>query len=428
MNQHQNNCSIIGGGISGLYFALKYNEKYPKRVCSIYESYKVPGGRIATSYTKEGQYERGAARFNNHHTTLLRLIKKFNKTPMIIPTAPIFLPKDKKYCKNIETFKSMWETINKDIFSKTSKKQLINTTLYELMIKYKTREFADLFLHLFNYHAEIKHMNADLARILLEEDIRPDLIFYYLKEGLESLIQSIVKYLKSRGVNIYTNHTIFRYHKLNNPDGHIITGINKDTTSKNFFVISEKIVFACNRKCIETIDINNINTQFFKKYLEYTNTQSLNRIFALYPKNKNKSIWFENVPKIVTDSDIGFIIPSNSSTGLIQISYTDSGRSDKWWKLYKQNNNNFKKILHNEVKSLFPSKDIPEPLWVKSYYWKDGGTYWNIGVNVEQFLLTNRKSLAKQDIFIVGEAFSMRPAWMEGGLRSVDYVFTNNMI
>lgn len=428
MNQHQNNCSIIGGGISGLYFALKYNEKYPKHTCSIYESYKTPGGRIATSYTKEGQYERGAARFNNHHTTLLSLIKQFNKTPMKIPSSPTFIPKDKKYCKNIETFDSMWKVIRNDIFSKTTKKELIHSTLYELMIKYKSKEFADLFLHLFNYHAEIKHMNADLARILLEEDIHPDLVFYYLKEGLQSLIESITSYLIKRGVKIYTDHTIFRYHKMKNPDGHIITGINKNTNPQNFFVISENVVFACNRKCIENLDINNLNTNFFQSYLNNTNTQSLNRIFALYPKNKTNSIWFNNIPKIKSDSDIGFIIPANSSSGLIQISYTDSERSDKWWKLYKQNNEKFKKILHNEVKNLFPNKDIPEPLWIKSYYWKHGGTYWNTGVNVEKFLLTNRKLLSNQNIFIVGEAFSMRPAWIEGGLRSVDYVFANRLI
>lgn len=422
---------IIGGGISGLYFALKYNEKYPNKKCCILESYKTTGGRIATSYTDDGQFERGAARFNNHHRILLQLIKKFKKTPAEIPSSYTFIPKDKKY-KNIRipTFTEMWSEINKDILSKKSRNQLINNTLYNILIAEKGKEYADLFLHVFNYHAEIKYMNAFLTKLLLEEDINPDLTFYYLKEGLQSLTDDITDFLKQRNIDIKTNHTVLRYHRIQNKKAHAISGINKNGDPTDFFMISQNVVFACNRNAIETIEFTGIpKDNFFNTYLNNTTIQSLHRIFALYPTNKNKS-WFTNIPKIKTDGNLGFIIPSNSKTGLIQISYTDSDRSDYWRKLFLKDKSNslVKKEISKELKTLFPKKNIPQPTWVKSYYWKGGGTYWNVGVDVENFLLSNRHSMAKYNLYAVGEAFSMRPAWIEGGLLSVEYVFDKKLI
>ena len=62
---------IIGGGITGLYCALKLSEKHK---IILFDDRNYIGGRI---YTKN-QLEMGAARFNNTHKNLLSLIQKYN--------------------------------------------------------------------------------------------------------------------------------------------------------------------------------------------------------------------------------------------------------------------------------------------------------------------------------------------------------------
>ena len=62
---------VVGGGISGLYCALKLSEKH--KVVLIDERDYL-GGRIKTQH----KMELGAARFNSSHTILLSLIKRYD--------------------------------------------------------------------------------------------------------------------------------------------------------------------------------------------------------------------------------------------------------------------------------------------------------------------------------------------------------------
>lgn len=416
---------IVGGGISGIYFADRYLRKYPKRKIAIIEKYGDVGGRLATSFTKDGQYERGGARFNNHHSVLISLIRRFNKTSIPIDSYYRFIPKQKKYCNNPYDFPALWEIIKRDVFAKKTKKELIDNTLYDLLVKEKGKDFAELFSHIFNYESELSWMSADLARLLFEEDIRPDLQFYVLKEGLQSLVRDMVKSFGDR-VDLFLSEEAKQYHYIKKAKSHLLTTntIQNNKTEIKKIYISSQIVFACSRQGILSIK----NIPDVKRYISFSRSKSLHRIFAKYPKDpKTKEVWFSNLPKIKTDSPLGFIIPQNKKTGLIQISYTDGKRSDFWKK--KKDSGKLEETIEKELRLLFP-KDmkIPKPKYVKSYYWKHGGTFWHTGIDVKRFVLAFRRKHSQSGRFFVGEAFSMRPAWIEGGLRTVDYAFDSLLV
>ena len=63
---------------------------------------------------------------------------------------------------------------------------------------------------------------------------------------------------------------------------------------------------------------------------------------------------------------------------------------------------------------MFPDKDIPRPKWLTIHYWNKATHFWNPGYDPKKV----EKVLKKYDnIHVLGEAFSYRQAWMEGGLE-----------
>ena len=82
---------IVGGGIAGLYAALKLHDQGFTDI-SIYEAKDRLGGNVYTYYDKDIQLEAGASRFNKYHKTILKLLKRFNLTIYPIPTEKIYKP------------------------------------------------------------------------------------------------------------------------------------------------------------------------------------------------------------------------------------------------------------------------------------------------------------------------------------------------
>ena len=78
---------IIGGGVSGLYAALKLNKN--KKVLLL-EKEQHFGGRIYTDYfsidSKKYSLEAGAARILETHNLMIQLIKKMNLFSKLVKT------------------------------------------------------------------------------------------------------------------------------------------------------------------------------------------------------------------------------------------------------------------------------------------------------------------------------------------------------
>ena len=144
--------------------------------------------------------------------------------------------------------------------------------------------------------------------------------------------------------------------------------------------------------------------------------EPLLRIYASYPTN-----WFKGLGRIVTDTHIRYFLPI--SDRLAMVSYTDSSDAKYWHKTLKQSEKILCDKIQKQLKELFPNSSIPNPLFFKAHYWKTGATYWLPGnYDVKKESLKSIHPFDK-DIFIVGESFSLKQAWMEGALEQCEKFF-----
>ena len=74
---------IIGGGITGMYLALKLQQKYPNYPLTIIEKTSRLGGRINTYEKQKNKYDIGAARYSANHSLLKSLIKELKLNGLV---------------------------------------------------------------------------------------------------------------------------------------------------------------------------------------------------------------------------------------------------------------------------------------------------------------------------------------------------------
>jgi len=78
------------------------------------------------------------------------------------------------------------------------------------------------------------------------------------------------------------------------------------------------------------------------------------------------------------------------------------------------------KEVHAELRRVLPERDIPDPIHFKAYLWTEGGHAWLPRVNsdkVARFVLNPRPR-----VYVCGEAFSHKQAWIEGALETTAQV------
>ena len=86
-----------------------------------------------------------------------------------------------------------------------------------------------------------------------------------------------------------------------------------------------------------------------------------------------------------------------------------------------------KRIKVHKRKENDPTLEIPKYTFFKSHYWKYGATYWIPGeYDVKKESLKSIKPF-KSDVFVVGESFSLKQAWMEGSLEQCELFFKTYM-
>jgi hypothetical protein len=162
------------------------------------------------------------------------------------------------------------------------------------------------------------------------------------------------------------------------------------------------------------------------KHLEMT---PLLRMYAIFPTKGGVS-WFSGLNKVVTNSHIRYIIPINAQRGIVMISYTD-GNDAKWW-INKNKGLTDKKVeelVMSEIRTLFPDRSIPDPIFFKQHPWVSGCTYWLPGnYNVED---ESKKSLHPlpskiPHLFMCGESFAVDQCWIESALDQADKLLNSN--
>lgn len=400
---------IIGAGITGLYLAYKLILKGVSATdIVIFEGSGRIGGRIYTNEHMGFRYSVGAGRLGKKHKYVMKIIKDFklqdqiiniNKTTNYFVAGRLMNEEEllNHYKSNFKSLNELWRyAIEKKINGKYDPNLYNLHNYFSLILSTNDVELLKISL---GYIGEMYDMNAYNGLLTLRKDfdIRNN-EFFVLRDGIHILCDVLYKYILDAGVSI--NFSSF-LEDIGDGDKKYIK-VNGTTYSYSKLYLT-----------IKRGDYMNIG--YFKKYESLFNTVSdghLLRIFAQY-----KDVWFKDMPKILTQNKLQFIIPIDYNSGLIQISYSDRYNAD-FWNAFK-NEKEVKKYLTKILNEMFPEKNIKEPEWITMHFWKAGDHMWNVGVNTKNIQQKMDEIFIPKGIYILGETYSERQAWIEGALETV---------
>jgi len=396
-------------GITGLYLA--YNlllNRIPSADIVIFEGSKRIGGRIYTNEHKGFRYSVGAGRLGKKHKYVMKLIKDFKLKDQIInigKNTNYFIEGRlmneeqllKHYKSTFKSLKELWGyAIEKKLNGNKYDPNLYNLHNYfSLILNANEVELLKVSL---GYLGEMYDMNAYNGLLTLRKDfdIRNN-EFFVLRDGIQILCDVLYKYIVDAGVSVNFSSIL---EDVKDDDKTIRVNGNIYNYSKLYLTLKRS-------------DYMKIN--YFKKYDYLFNTVSdghLLRIFAQY-----KDVWFKDMPKILTQNKLQFIIPIDYNSGLIQISYSDRYNAD-FWNAFKTEKD-VKKYLTKILNEMFPEKNIKEPEWITMHFWESGDHMWNVGVNTKNIQDIIDGLFIPKDIYILGETYSERQAWVEGAIETV---------
>ena len=411
---------IIGAGITGLYLAYKLLLKGVSAAdIVIFEGSDRIGGRIYTNEHKGFRYSVGAGRLGKKHKYVMKIIKDFKLQDQIInigKNTNYFVEGHlmneaellSHYKSNFKSLNELWRyAIEKKLNGNKYDPSLYNLHNYfSLILSENEVELLKISL---GYIGEMYDMNAYNGLLTLRKDfdIRNN-EFFILRDGIHILCDVLYKYILDAGVPVKLSSML---EDVCESGAGCDSGAGRD--KKYVKVGGVKHSYSKLYLTIKRGDYMNIG--YFKKYESIFNTVSdghLLRIFAQY-----KDVWFKDMPKILTQNKLQFIIPIDYNSGLIQISYSDRYNAD-FWNAFK-NEKDVKKYLTKILNEMFPEKNIKEPEWITMHFWKAGDHMWNVGVNTKKIQEKMDDIFIPKDIYILGETYSERQAWIEGAIETV---------
>jgi cytochrome b involved in lipid metabolism len=424
---------IIGGGISGIYTLYKLSSKYPQLKILLLESGERYGGRIYSyKETIDGEeyvMDLGAGRLGHHHKLINNLINELGLKPKIID-----IPNTKTYIEISENNKVHNKTHVKDtimtklynfflspLVSKLGKSALQKFYLSELIKKYVSLSFSQKVASVFEYSSDLNEFNAYDAIEYFKHDYNNETKFFTLYGGLEQIIENMLDLIKktqsykSKNITLLNLSNVENITKINSNNNNLYKiVVNNYNKSKVYNVYSNYVICAIPKQSLEKFDL-------FKPILRDLNSiNSINllRIFEIYNKT-NEEVWFKNIEKTITNSEVQFVIPINPNNGLIMSSYSDCANA-RFWNLLRAKKGvtyvkNKLNIKLNQLFSIYSIK-VPQSKYIKMYFWDAGVACWK--KNVDSDNLSSKLLNPFPNVFIIGENYSKYQAWCEGALMT----------
>ena len=409
---------IVGAGPAGLRTGIQTLKQYPSIRCCILEKYNYIGGRVVTYHKNipsigNVQWENGAGRISKSHKRVRQLIQQYGLHFAPMSGKTLFLSKEN-------------QTLSPDIFYQFHNlyfkplellpKEILGThTLYQLLTKTIGHEKTKEFVQQFPYYSEIHVLRADLALEAFRNEMNSNHGFGVCVEGYQAITQHMFNEFTSLGGTVIKNIEVTDIRPISNIFVQVICK-EKDCQGQqtNTRILSTNaIVLALHLHAIKQLK------GFHLPMLRHLEMPPLLRIYAIFPKQHGK-VWFQDLPKIVTNSRLRFIIPINVQKGIIMVSYTEGPDAMYWMNKtphYLQQN------VLSELQSLFPTLSIPHPLFFKTHPWTDGCTYWKPGhYDPQEESMKSLQPLPDTipNLFMCGESFSLHQSWVESALEQAD--------
>ncbi len=419
---------IVGGGISGLYTMYNLRKQYPRLKVLLLEKNNRLGGRIYTYYEKvdgiQYRMDLGAGRLGFSHKLILSLLKNMDLSKDIIPITNdktyIHIDKDNsKIGSNIQNkaFNIFYKLLNSSKIKNLSREKLQKYYLIDLLNKYLPKSIVKTIQNVFEYTADIEKFNACNAIEYFNNDYHHTAKYFVLKNGIGSIIDNMVKKINLNNYTIKTNCCV--------------KSILYNTSDINYIVDykhkNNKHTICCKYIVCAIPGIDLVKFKILKPYnnlLNSINNINLTRIFEIYDTNYNNTgkAWFDGMGKMVCNNRIKYIIPINSSNGLIMSSYIDLDNCEYWCKIYKNGKKYLQQILNKNLNIIFRAYNIvvPKSKWVKLYKWDMGVACWK--KNVDSHYVGDQILNLMPNFYICGENYSQTQAWCEGALETSEKV------
>jgi hypothetical protein len=410
---------IIGAGASGLRVGIEILKQYPTLHCCILEKYNYVGGRVVT-YRKDlpsigkVQWENGAGRISKNHRRVRDLIRQYRLHFVPISGETVFLDRHTKQITP-NAFYSLHNLYLSPLRT-LSNELLANHTIVELLEKTIGHDKTMEFVEQFPYYSETHLLRADLALDAFDQEMGSNEGFGVCVEGYQSITDHMHQEFIKLGGTLLQNTNVIEVKRLGEHSMEVLALEKPCSPSKQ----EHKRVFEANVVvgALHAVALKSIKG-IRLPMLRHLTMPPLLRIYAVFPKQHGK-VWFHDLPKIVTNSPLRFIIPYDVKKGVIMISYTEGPDATYWMKMSPKD---LEHRIYADIQRLFPDRIIPAPLFLKTHPWTDGCTYWKPGHYDP--IETSKQSLHPHpmempSLFLCSESFSIHQSWVESALEQAD--------
>lgn len=445
---------VIGGGIAGMYFCHEVRKRDKNAKIIIIEASDRLGGRILTKYALDEldqmpkkdpiPYNAGAGVISISHTLLLDLVNELNlgdklhqltgKKQFIgyIESDPLnFSSVQYAPLETSKIIEDLLTLIKKDVRDRTEKivfNELLSSNLVLIMEKYLGKDVMEEYVNRYMYNDILYLCNAVDALRYLREDIYNNKMFS-LSGGMEQIIHKLKEKLIEDEIEILTKSLVEYVHRTDEhrTDEHCS---DKDRTDEHRTYIDvgitdgtifkcNHVILACPKENIRKLWINGIDPtkqHILSQLLDSVNHSPLIRVYCVFPKSRDGSIWFSDIHTFTTNPPIKYFIPIDAERGFVMISYTDMTNAQIIWSKYKRGE--LKDYLVDYYRKLFPQKDIPCIDKMYICYFESGVHYWAPDHLGNKYYKKIQKPIEGMNLHIIGEAFSMKQTWSEGAIES----------
>ncbi len=400
---------IIGGGIAGLYAAMKLVQKRPNAKILIVERSSRLGGRIGNSKFRGTSVVCGAGVGRlEKDKLLLSLLQKLNLKPQLLPPVLHHFSKAVKSVDIMETINKLQQIENEvDAGNRKTFKSFASAHLgrkaYREFVQatgYTDFEKQDAHDVLYNYGMDDNADGWTPVRIIWDD-----------------LVDALTTWLKRhRNVKIKKRVNITRWGQT--PDGgeQIIVHGQKKGSGTGTVDIAYRTSNLVVATTIESI------TKLFPKKSIYTHIhcQPFIRLYAQVAPSSRK-IMADSVSSItIVPSPLQEIIPFNHDQGIYMIGYADNKSANT---LHKYENDKHSIAMFAEKALRLPTGSI-NISHIQSHFWKCGTHFFDVlpiqYQMREEFVREAQRP--HPNVFVVGEVVALNQGWVEGALQSVDNV------
>ena len=418
---------VVGGGLAGLYVALRLSSK--RQSVLVLEKKGYLGGRIYT-HPKHG-YECGGARFHSSHSILRGLIRKYDLKTYPLPKGYDFRAAGSP--ESLDDANALFDELTRKVVAAVRKgtraEERRGLTIAQALRRTGLDQEPDvrLWSEMFGYSSEIHTMNADDATRSFRDDFI-DRQFHVVVGGLSQLIEAMRKDIARNGGTVLTNAELKDLDlDLDLDLGPGAFHLDAAVDGKQHAIRAKNCVLAVPPSALRNIPFvqKTSAAAAIQQSIKCVSAEPLLRIYAIYkPDKASGNVWFASLKRTTTDSFLRHIIPINEKRGTIMVSYTDGRDVQSFLKKNGEtvSETHAMSLVGNELRTLFPELNIPEPTYFKMHLWRDGSHYWNTkcaDVDSRQITRAAVQPLGKGTrLFVCGEALSQKQAWMEGALET----------